>query len=197
MITHNLDFPSAWVERFSRLIPKTTSLGEQPVLDLACGSGRHSRFLAKLGYSVYAVDQNQAALDLVKHGLDSEQAARIQTHQADLEGEDWPLEKMKFSGLVVTNYLFRPRFKDLLNLLAPNGVIIYETFALGNEAFGKPSNPDFLLKPHELMDWIRADKAFQIVDFEQGLVQTPKPASIQRICAVRSHGIPLQLPNER
>lgn len=197
MITHNLDAPSAWIERFARFIPKTTPLGDLPVLDLACGGGRHSRYLAKLGYSVYAVDQNSAFLETIKNGLNDLEATRIQTHQADLEGEAWPLENMKFSGLIVTNYLYRPRFKDLLNLLAPNGVIIYETFALGNEAFGKPSNPDFLLKPHELLDWIRADEAYEIVDFEQGIVERLKPASIQRICAVRSHGIPLQLPHER
>lgn len=197
MITHNLDLPSAWVERFAPFIPKDTPLGDHPVLDLACGGGRHSRFLAKLGYSVYAVDQSQALLDLLKNGLEDRFAQSIQTHQADLEGQDWPLENMKFSGIVVTNYLYRPRFKDLLKLLIPNGVLIYETFALGNEVFGKPSNPDFLLKPHELLDLIRADEAFQILDFEQGIVDRPKPASIQRICAVRSHGIPLQLPYER
>lgn len=197
MITHNLDAPSAWIERFAKLIPKSTPLGDLPVLDLACGGGRHSRYLAKLGYSVYAVDQNLVLLDTIKNGLNDLEATRIQTYQADLEGETWPLENMKFSGLIVTNYLYRPRFKDLLNLLAPNGVIIYETFAQGNEVFGKPSNPDFLLKPHELLDWIRADEAFEILDFEQGIVEWPKPASIQRICAVRSHGIPLQLPHER
>lgn len=197
MITHNLDAPSDWVGRFAPLIPVNTSLGSLPVLDLACGSGRHTRLLSRLGYSVLAVDQNELALSQLKTGLTQAQADLVETSQMDLEGELWPLKNRFFSGLVVTNYLFRPRLNDLLELIAPGGVLIYETFALGNEVFGKPSNPNFLLKPHELLDWIRADKVFEIIGFEQGLVQQPKPASIQRICAVKSLGIPLQLSHER
>lgn len=197
MIIHNLDSPSNWVERFAPLIPVQTSLGALPVLDLACGGGRHTRLLSRLGYSVLAVDQNELALSQLKTDLTQAQADLVETSHMDLEGEIWPLYNRYFSGLVVTNYLYRPRLQDLLELVAPGGVLIYETFALGNEVFGKPSNPDFLLTPHELLDWIRADKAFEIIGFEQGLVQHPKLASIQRICAVKSLGIPLQLSHEQ
>lgn len=192
MIIHNSDRPSAWVERFASLIPASSV--ECPVLDLACGQGRHSRFLVKQGHHVLAIDRDSKALDQIASGLSPEQVKRIEIVCADLEGPTWPLESRSISGLVVTNYLYRPRLKDLLAMVAPQGVLIYETFAMGNEVFGKPSNPDFLLKPHELLDWILADQSFQILGFEQGIVSQPQSASIARICAVRSFGIPLQLP---
>lgn len=195
MIIHNLDQPSQWVARFSSLIPRSSS--DLPVLDLACGYGRHSKFLAKAGHFVLAVDRDDHCLGLIKNGLEQAIAQNIEILCTDLEGQDWPLSQRSVLGLVVTNYLYRPRMQNLLELVAPGGVLIYETFAQGNEAFGKPSNPDFLLRPHELLDWIRADSSFQILGFEQGIVQQPKPASVQRICAVRSSGIPLQLPHER
>lgn len=103
---------------------------------------------------------------------------------ADLEGETWPLADQRFSGIVVTNYLWRPRLTDLLNLLAPGGILIYETFMLGNEAYGKPSNPDFLLKPGELRD-IAANAGLREIAFEEGFAALPKPAMRQAICAVR------------
>jgi len=195
LIIHNLDQPSQWVARFSSLIPGSSS--DLPVLDLACGNGRHTKFLAKAGHFVLAVDRDDHGLGLIKNGLEQAIAQNIEILCADLEGSDWPLSQRSVRGLVVTNYLYRPRMQNLLDLVAPGGVLIYETFAQGNEAFGKPSNPDFLLRPHELLDWIRGDSSFQILGFEQGIVQQPKPASLQRICAVRSSGIPLQLPHER
>jgi SAM-dependent methyltransferase len=128
--------PSPWVVGH---LAHITQSGR--VLDLACGSGRHARLLASRGYQVMAVDRNAQALA----GLSG--LAGVKTAELDLEGEEWPLAGQHFAGIVVTNYLWRPRLPDLMALLAPGGVLIYETFMLGNEAFGKPSNPEFLLRP--------------------------------------------------
>lgn len=165
--------PSAWVRRFASLIPAG---GE--VLDLACGGGRHSRWLAALGYRVEAVDRDVSGLgDLPANGL-------VHVRQADLETGIWPYDRRQFSAIVVTNYLFRPRLPVLLAALADPGVLIYETFMAGNERYGRPSNPDFLLQPQELLDWARGN-ALSVVAFEEGDVDLPKPAMVQRLCAVR------------
>ena len=119
------------------------------MLDLACGSGRHSRLLAAKNHPVLAVDRNSVALASLL-SVDG-----VETRQLELEGETWPLAGELFAGIVVTNYLWRPRFGDLLALLAPGGVLIYETFMLGNEAYGKPSNPDFLLRPQEFRELVQ------------------------------------------
>lgn len=148
------------------------------VLDLACGSGRHTRLLAGCGYRVLAVDRNPAALAGLQ-GL-----AGVKTAELDLEGGDWPLAGQRFAGIVVTNYLWRPRLADLLASLAPGGVLIYQTFMLGNEAFGKPSNPDFLLHPGELRT-VAAAAGLREIAFEEGYTACPKPAVCQAICAVR------------
>ena len=148
------------------------------VLDLACGSGRHSRLLAAGGWSVLAVDRDAGVLA----GLQG--ISGISTACLDLEGDDWPLAGRQFAGIVVTNYLWRPRFADLLALLAPGGVLIYETFMDGNAAFGKPSNPDFLLRPGELREQA-ASAGLGELDFVEGYVEQPKPAMRQAICAVR------------
>lgn len=163
--------PSAWVHRCARLIPAGGD-----VLDLACGAGRHARLLAGMGYRVEAVDRDDAALAALA------QAPGITTRNADLEGGAWPYGASCFDGVIVTNYLYRPRFDALLDLLRPNGVLIYETFMLGNEALGRPSNPEFLLRPHELLERVRT--RLTVVAFEQGRVESPKPAVIQRVCAV-------------
>lgn len=182
--------PSAWVKRFFSLIPEGGF-----VLDLACGAGRHTHLLAQAGYQVMAVDRDISALQST---LPEELQPNVQISKLNLEGESWPLGHLaQFDGVVVTNYLYRPYIDKLLSILTPGGVLIYETFALGNEQFGKPSNPDFLLKPNELLDLVGAHSDFQIVSFEQGLVKFPKPAMIQRICAVKSPAIPLQLNDER
>ena len=149
------------------------------VLDLACGSGRHSRLLAQKKHPVLAVDRNSLALA----GLAG--ATGIETRLLELEGEDWPLAGESFAGIVVTNYLWRPRFPDLLALLAPGGVLIYETFMLGNEAYGKPSRPDFLLRPGELRE-VALASGLQVLDFTEGYVDLPKPAMRQAICALRT-----------
>lgn len=177
MISHALlDTPSPWVARFAPSIPT----GE--VLDLACGGGRHARLLASLRHSVLAVDRDPVALELAA-------GKGITTCQCDLEADDavWPFEEGRFAGIVVTNYLHRPLFPNILRSLAPSGLLIYETFALGNEQFGKPSSPAFLLQHGELLEVVTsADRsAMRIIAFEDGYVDTPKPAMIQRICAVK------------
>ncbi len=165
--------PSPWVMAHAGRI----SAGG-PVLDLACGSGRHARCLAGLGYRVLAVDRDPVALASMSG------VAGTETAELDLEGEVWPLVGRSFAGIVVTNYLWRPRLADLLALLAPGGVLIYETFMLGNEAYGKPSRPDFLLRPGELRE-IVATAGLRELAFVEGYVDEPKPAMRQAICAVR------------
>jgi SAM-dependent methyltransferase len=164
--------PSPWVCRFAPLIPPG---GE--VLDLACGSGRHARHLATLGYRVEAVDRDA---DLLA-ALSGE--PNIVTRRADLEAGPWPYYGRQFDGIVVTNYLWRPLLPSLLASLAEGGAIVYETFMAGNERFGPPSNPQFLLRSGELLDLLH--KRFRVVAFEQGEVNKPRPAAIQRICAIR------------
>jgi hypothetical protein len=108
----------------------------------------------------------------------------VRTLQADLEGDDWPLAGQSFAGIVVTNYLWRPRLPDVLALLAPGGVLIYETFMLGNEVYGKPSNADYLLRPGELRKAAQAAGLREIA-FAEGYAASPKPAMRQAICAIR------------
>ena len=165
--------PSTWVERYAPLIQKTGR-----VLDLACGSGRHSHLLAGLGHAVLAVDRNAEAFS----GLQNRPG--VTTAALELEGEVWPLAGQTFSGIVVTNYLWRPRLPDVLALLSPGGVLIYETFMLGNERYGKPSNPDFLLHPGELRDLVKVHGLRELAFFE-GLTVQPSLAMRQAICAVR------------
>jgi SAM-dependent methyltransferase len=166
MNDHDIVAPSAWIERWSHLIARGT------VLDVACGSGRHARYFLSKGLEVVAVDRKPQAIP----------GARF--IQADLEGgKPWPLPGERFEGIVVTNYLHRPLFPVLLESLAPGGVLLYETFMLGNEPFGRPSNPEFLLRPGELR---LAFGALTELGFEEGEVAFPKPAMIQRLCAVRA-----------
>ncbi len=145
------------------------------VLDLACGRGRHSRFLASLGFRVCAVDRDPQALAALA-GI-----AGIVVGQSDLENGLWPLAGRQFDGVIVTNYLHRPLFPRILDALSPTGLLVYETFAAGNERFGKPSNPDFLLRPGELLDVARG--RLHVIAYEDLEVTTPTPARIQRICA--------------
>ena len=169
---HEQSAPSAWVCRFARLITPGGA-----VLDLACGQGRHARHLAGLGYLVEAVDRDSASLTALAG------VAGITIRCADLEGTPWPYEADRFDGIVVTNYLYRPLVVDMLAALRPGGVLIYETFARGNEMFGRPSNPEFLLRPDEMLRWAKG--RLQVIAFEQGMVTSPKPAVIQRICAIQ------------
>lgn len=148
------------------------------MLDLACGNGRHARLLAGMGFAVSAVDRNFEAI------LELQDVPGICAMPLDLEGDDWPLAGQAFDGIVVTNYLWRPRLPDVLALLAPGGVLIYETFMLGNEAYGKPSSPAFLLRAGELREIAQAAGLREIA-FEEGYTASPKPAMRQAICAVR------------
>jgi SAM-dependent methyltransferase len=178
----NQDQPSLWVSRFAGLIPAGK------VLDLACGGGRHSRLLAGLGHAVIAVDRDLAALAAAS-------GQGIVTLQFDLERleatrhSDWPLAPGRFSGIVVSNYLHRPLMGALLDSLAPGGILIYETFAAGNGQFGKPSNPDFLLNPGELLDWTRPQPSCRVIAYEDGYQHQPRPAMVQRICLRKSDGL--------
>jgi SAM-dependent methyltransferase len=171
-MAHETLTPSAWVERWAPLIPP----GE--VLDLACGSGRHARLLARLGHPVLALDRDAEALASLE-GL-----REVRTLRAELEdGSPWPLAGRQFAGVVVTNYLHRPLFPRLLEVLGRGGILVYETFAQGNESFGKPSNPAFLLRPGELLQAFGGE--LTVVAFEQGRALRPKPAVMQRLCALR------------
>jgi SAM-dependent methyltransferase len=160
--------PSVWVNRFLPLI-KPGGL----VLDLAAGSGRHVRLLRDRGFAVRAVDRDITAL-LAFAGPCCE------VHRIDLETDRRQLGD-DYDGIIVTNYLHRPLLPAIARALAPAGVLIYETFARGNERFGRPCNPDFLLRPGELLE---AFTTLTVVAFEQGEVSVPHPAVIQRLAAV-------------
>ena len=147
------------------------------VLDLACGSGRHSLLLADLGYSVLAVDQDISAIEALN-------SASITPKCLNLEEADWPLLGSRFGGIVVTNYLYRPHLDHLPDLLEEDGILIYETFAQGNGEFGKPSNPNFLLNPGELLAFA-AHHQLKVVAYEDIYVDEPKPAMVQRLCALK------------
>ena len=179
MPTHaSIANPSAWVARFSPLI---TPRGR--VLDLAAGSGRHSLHLANLGFSVLAVDRDAVALEALAQLNPS---LAIDIEQLDLEGPTWPLADRSglFDAVVVTNYLYRPYLELLPDLLAEGGVLIYETFAHGNAAFGKPSNPDFLLQTGELLDFA-ARHSLHVLAYSDLYQAEPKPAMVQSLCAVK------------
>ena len=163
---HGLEAPSAWVTRWAALIARG------PVLDVACGAGRHAVLFANKALEVVAVDR------------DPQQIPGVRFVQADLENGRWPFADERFAAIVVTNYLHRPLFAQLEAALAEEGLLIYETFMVGNEKYGKPSNPAFLLEPGELL---QAFRGLTPIAFEQGYVETPKPAVIQRLCARRGH----------
>ncbi|HMH19660.1 MAG TPA: class I SAM-dependent methyltransferase, partial [Burkholderiales bacterium] len=146
------------------------------VLDVATGHGRHLRYLRSLGFAAVGIDRDEAALAALK-GLSG-----IEIRVADIEVAPWPFASGEFDGVVVTNYLHRPLFPDLVAALRPGGVLIYETFAVGNERYGRPSNPAFLLRPGELLHSL---EPLAVVAFEEGLVSAPKQAVVQRVCAVR------------
>jgi SAM-dependent methyltransferase len=143
------------------------------VLDLACGAGRHARFLAQLGFEVDAVDRDIA--------LFADAPPNVALRQADLEDGPWPYDGQHFDAIVVTNYLHRPLMPLLVESLERGGLLVYETFAAGNERFGKPSNPAFLLRPGELLDAVRG--RLHVIAYEDLVVDEPRPAAMQRICA--------------
>jgi len=163
--------PSPWVGRFIGLVRK-----DGAVLDLACGSGRHAVMAAGLSHHVTALDRDVSRLT-------ADDALEI--IEADLESDaPWPLPDRQFDGIVVANYLHRPLFPVLVDSLSPGGVLIYETFSVGNEKYGRPRNPDFLLRDGELLDAFSG--VLSVVAYECGVVDHPAPAVIQRIAAVKS-----------
>ena len=156
--------PSPWVVRWAPLITRGT------VLDVACGGGRHAKLFLNRGVEVVALDREPRVIP----------GARFV--QADLErGSPWPLPGERFEGVVVTNYLHRPLLPVLAASLKAGGVLIYETFMAGNERYGKPSNPEFLLRPGELWETFRE---LHVLAFGQGRVDAPRTAVMQRLCAV-------------
>jgi SAM-dependent methyltransferase len=165
--------PSPWIARFAPLVR-----AGGPVLDLACGGGRHLRLFHALGHPVTGID-----LDL-RGVADLEGRPGVELVGADLEnGRPWPLAPgRRFAGIAVANYLHRPLFPDLLAALEPGGVLLYETFMMGNQRFGRPSSPAFLLRSGELLDL--AAGRLQVVAFEQGEVSSPKAAVVQRLAAI-------------
>jgi len=170
----HLTAPSPFVARFASLVP-----GGGTVLDLAAGRGRHARFFAARGHPVLAVDRDLQALASLE-GLE-----RVKTLCADLEGGPWPCGSARFEAVVVTNYLHRPLFGTIEAALAEGGVLLYETFMRGQERWRKPSRPEFLLEPGELL---RAFPALSVIAFEQGRVEAPFAAVVQRLCAVKGRG---------
>lgn len=162
--------PSEWVVRCAPLIR-----GGGRVLDVACGSGRHARFLIQAGFQVEAVDRDISALGFLPG---------VVTRQADLEAEPWPYSAGEFDGIVVTNYLHRPLFLHLFEALAAGGVLIYETFSEGNQRLGRPRNPDYLLKSGELLEQVKG--RLEVNAYEELCVIQNERAVMQRICAVKA-----------
>ncbi len=171
-IMHSSSTPSTWITRFAPLIQTGGT-----VLDVACGNGRHSRYLQSMGLQVTGVDRDATALGYLHHDTPGHWIT------ADIENAPWPLPGQQFDAVVVTNYLWRPLFPQLLESVSNGGWLLYETFAAGNEAYGKPSRPDFLLQPGELLQLYANHPDWQVIAYEQGLLPTPDRV-VQRI-AVR------------
>lgn len=184
-----MDKPSAWVERFLPLIPQNRG----PVLDLACGNGRHTRLLLAAGYDVWCLDRDSSVLPPLQQlgatcfHIDLEAADNA---EVDSPSSTWPFIDHYFAGVIVTNYLHRPLFPRIAQSLIDDGALIYETFAEGNQNFGRPTNSNFLLYAGELLDGFvfnqingnsRA-RPTRCIAYENGYVETPKLAVVQRIC---------------
>jgi len=174
---HGTEAPSAWISRWSHLVPPGGG-----VLDVACGHGRHLRWFATRGHAVTGLDRSPEAIDAVS---DVGRAVL-----ADIENGPWPFTGETFNAVVVTNYLWRPLLPQIVASVAPGGVLIYETFAAGNETVGKPSRPDFLLQPGELL---QVCAGLRVVAFEDGFCAAPE-RFVQRIAAVRKHPDSSALP---
>ena len=170
MTGHHEAEASDWIRRWI-----TLARPGGDALDVACGSGRHSRLLAQLGFEVDAVDRDA--------GLFREPPPGVRVLSADIESGPWPYEGKRFDAIVVANYLHRPLLPTLVGSLEPGGILLYETFARGNERFGKPSNPAFLLEPGELLEAVRG--RLRVLAYEDLAVEAPRPAMIQRLCARR------------
>lgn len=161
--------PSDWVVRWTPLLPPAAQ-----VLDIACGHGRHARWLASAGHAVTAVDHDPRLLAPL--------AGLAATLQADLEADPWPLPGRQFDAVIVTNYLWRPLFPALKAAVAPGGLLIYETFALAHAALGRPRRPEFLLRPGELIEVLR--------DRGEGRADTRSPSETWRVIAFEEGRLP-------
>ena len=181
---HASTTPSEWVQRWAHLVP-----AGQPVLDVACGAGRHLVEFAGRGHPVTGVDRDPQALAAAAWHLDG--AGELV--QADIENGPWPFAGRQFGAVVVTNYLWRALLPTLVASVAPGGVLLYETFAVGNARYGRPSRPDFLLRPGELADAARR-AGLHLLAFEDGFVASPRPARVQRAVAVRPPFDPEAVP---
>jgi SAM-dependent methyltransferase len=174
---HAMLAPSRWILRWSHLVPAGGS-----VLDVACGYGRHMRWFHERNHAVTGVDRAEEAINSV--------AMWGRAVLADIELGAWPFTGERFDAVVVTNYLWRPRLPDIIRAVAPGGVLLYETFAMGNETVGKPSRADFLLQPGELL---AACAGLDVVAFENGFLESPQ-RFVQRIAAVRPRQGPQENP---
>jgi SAM-dependent methyltransferase len=173
--------PSRWVMRFSRLVRPSGQ-----VLDLAAGGGRHTHWFLASERSVVALDRDLSGLDWLSH-------PRLEKVEADLEGSDgWPLGERVFDAVVVTNYLWRSIFDDIVGAVRHDGVLIYETFAEGNERYGRPQRPEFLLQAGELL--AKVAPRLEIVAYEHGYTDHPSPRVVQRVCAIGRGRRPSQCP---
>jgi SAM-dependent methyltransferase len=166
---HGTGSPSPWVTRWAHLLPNGAT-----VLDVACGSGRHLRWLASQGFAVTGVDRDAAALEPLR--------TEAEVIVADIESGPWPLQGRQFQAVLVTNYLWRPLLPTLLDSVADGGLLLYETFADGQQTVGRPSRPDFLLQPGELL---AACAGLHVVAYEHGVLSAPA-RFVQRIAAVRA-----------
>lgn len=166
--------PSAWIERFGASVEPGGV-----VCDVACGGGRHTRWFAARGHPVVALDRDVSGVADLRDDPD------VELVEGDLEvGTPMPVAAGTCAAVVVTNYLWRPILDELVALLAPDGWLLYETFAVGNERFGRPTNPEYLLQDGELLD-LAARNALRVVAYEDVVVDEPRPACMQRIAAIR------------
>ena len=167
---HGTEAPSLWIQRWAHLIAPASR-----VLDLACGAGRHMQYLSSLGHSLLGVDRSDEALRAASAWGD--------TLAADIENGDWPLPNQQFGAVVVTHYLWRPLWAQILGAVESGGVLLYETFAQGHETVGRPARPEFLLQPGELLK-VAVEGGLRVIAYEDGFLESPA-RFVQRIVAVR------------
>jgi SAM-dependent methyltransferase len=178
---HGTENVSPWVARWSSSVPRDVAEGS--VLDVACGAGRHALHFLRQKHPVSAIDISELAINTIANTLNSEERKLCQLIQADIENAPWPLAGKQFAGVIVTNYLWRPLLPTLLQSVAVGGVLIYETFCAGNETVGKPSRPDFLLQPGELLS-VCSTAGLRVIAYEDGFLSAPD-RFMQRIACVR------------
>ena len=164
---------STWVTYCTNLINKKSK-----ILDVACGSGRHAKFLIQKGHFVTGIDINP------KFELNADDQKNNKIIKYDLENNVWPFETDSFDCILVTNYLHRALFPFFIKSVKQNGFIIYETFSLGNEKFGKPSNPDYLLDNNELLNLLKHE--MRIISYQDGIVLNNVQKYVQRVFAIKS-----------